>query len=227
MLDRALNHLATIARFGHATRPGTRLGRRPEQALVLYEYEGCPMCRRVREAITDLALPVEIRPCPKGGTRFRLEAVERSGASRFPFLVDPNTDTAMLESTDIVGYLYEQYGTGSPPSWLLSGGFEPSSVFASIVRHARTSGVCASCPPTQMLRLHGAEADPGTRRVRERLCELEISFLWEPGALRLVDDVAECVVSDVEGILVHLQRYALSAEGCASERARRPVAQSM
>lgn len=43
----------------------------PPQLLQLYEYELSPFCRRVREAITDLDLNVEIYPCPWGAKRTR------------------------------------------------------------------------------------------------------------------------------------------------------------
>ncbi|WP_417500993.1 glutathione S-transferase N-terminal domain-containing protein [Marinobacter sp.] len=52
----------------------------PEQPLVLYDMEGCPYCRRVREALTALNLDVQIRPCPKGGRVFWPQA-EATGAS--------------------------------------------------------------------------------------------------------------------------------------------------
>jgi len=205
MLDHALSRLATAARFGHATAPGAALGDRPEQALMLYQYEGCPMCRRVREAITDLALPVEMRPCPKGGDRFRPEAMEASGKAQFPFLVDPNTGVSMLESEEIVHYLYANYGTGTPPSWLFGLRFVASSVFVSAVRDAvvqpRGEGALA---PTQLC-LQGAEADPGARRVRERLCALEIPYRWEPGPLRLIDEHNGAVLDSADAILDSLQ----------------------
>ena len=47
--------------------------RRPAQPLILYAYEGCPSCRRVRLALEALDLPTEVRPCPKGGRRYREE----------------------------------------------------------------------------------------------------------------------------------------------------------
>ena len=39
---------------------------RPQKLLELYEFEGCPFCRKVREAISVLDLDVTIYPCPKG-----------------------------------------------------------------------------------------------------------------------------------------------------------------
>ncbi|KAI7993692.1 hypothetical protein LOK49_LG11G01326 [Camellia lanceoleosa] len=35
---------------------------------------------------------------------------------RFPFLVDPNTGKSMYESSEIVKYLFQQYGKGRSPS---------------------------------------------------------------------------------------------------------------
>lgn len=38
---------------------------RPAQPIVLYEFEGCPFCRKVREAVAILDLDIEFRPCPQ------------------------------------------------------------------------------------------------------------------------------------------------------------------
>ncbi|MGB1558462.1 MAG: glutathione S-transferase N-terminal domain-containing protein [Oceanococcaceae bacterium] len=53
--------------------------RQPAQPLVLYEFEACPYCRLVREILTELDLDADIRPCPKGGKRFREEAMAKAG----------------------------------------------------------------------------------------------------------------------------------------------------
>ena len=63
--------LATVARLRYAERVGM-IGPRPAKPLVLYEFEGCPFCRKVREALTVLDLEALIYPCPKGGTRIKL-----------------------------------------------------------------------------------------------------------------------------------------------------------
>ena len=52
---------------------------RPEQPLVLYEYEGSPFCRKVREAALILDVPVELRPCPGARAGFAAELKERTG----------------------------------------------------------------------------------------------------------------------------------------------------
>lgn len=85
----------------------------PAQLLELYDIESSPYCRMVRETLSELDIDVLIKPCPKGGTRFRKEAIARVGKAQFPLLVDPNTDTVMLESADIIDYLLRTYGGGS------------------------------------------------------------------------------------------------------------------
>ncbi|XAR57570.1 hypothetical protein NMG60_11025757 [Bertholletia excelsa] len=92
----------------------------PPMRLQLFEFEACPFCRRVREAITELDLSVEIYPCPKGSTRHREMVRRLGGREQFPFLLDPNTGISMYESGEIVKYLFEKYGKGrSPTIWLL------------------------------------------------------------------------------------------------------------
>ena len=41
--------------------------KRPEKPLKLYEFEGCPFCRKAREAIAWLDLDPIVYPCPQGG----------------------------------------------------------------------------------------------------------------------------------------------------------------
>ena len=91
----------------------------PKRLLQLYDIEGCPYCRLVREALTELNLDAEIYPCPKNGVRFRPEVARRGGKQQFPFLVDPNSGEAMFESADIVDYLYRSYGGRRAPPRLL------------------------------------------------------------------------------------------------------------
>src|SRR5258705_4226812 len=113
-LDVATSVLATVLRFGQGAFAGP-LGARPEKPLELYEFEGCPFCRKVREALSILDLDAVVYPCPKRGPRFRPEVERRGGKQLFPYLVDPNTATAMYESDDIIRYLFERYSAGKPP----------------------------------------------------------------------------------------------------------------
>ncbi|MEQ3723409.1 glutathione S-transferase N-terminal domain-containing protein [Alcanivorax sp.] len=62
LLSSTLQQGRGIASKGHSNRP--------QEPLELYDMEGCPFCRLVREALTDLDLDVMVFPCPKGGDRY-------------------------------------------------------------------------------------------------------------------------------------------------------------
>lgn len=177
ILDIATSLAATITRLGGGLRVET-LGRRPEKPLELYEFEGCPYCRKVREALTALDLEAMVYPCPKGGSRFREIVRERGGKAQFPYLVDPNTGRAMYESGDIVRYLFTEYGTGNVPLLYSIGPlFDATSALASAWRLGAGVKVEASKPPAQPLELWSFEASPFCRIAREVLCTLEIPHL--------------------------------------------------
>ncbi len=44
---------------------GTAFPKQPEKALKLYEFEGSPFCRRVREVMTLLNLDYEVYSMPQ------------------------------------------------------------------------------------------------------------------------------------------------------------------
>ena len=153
-------------------------GARPGVPIELYDFEGCPFCRRVREALSLLDLEVLVRPCPKGGRRFRDELRRVGGKSQFPYMLDPNTGEAIYESGDIVNYLFARYGEGAPPVLLRGGGLSTLAVAVSgIGRGTAGCYVQASRPPEDLLELFSYEASPYCRLVRETLCELEIPYL--------------------------------------------------
>jgi glutathione S-transferase len=79
----------------------------PDKMLEVYQFEGCPFCSKVRQKMTDLGIDFIARAVDPDN-RSRVEEV--SGQTNVPVLVDPNTDTTMPESDDIVDYLDEHYG---------------------------------------------------------------------------------------------------------------------
>jgi glutathione S-transferase len=176
-LDVATSLAASIARLGGGMQVG-QLGRRPKKRLELYEFEACPYCRKVREALSALDLEVMVYPCPKDGPRFRPEVSRRGGKAQFPFLVDPNTGKEMYESNDIITYLYDQYGDGEVPLGLRLGPLtDASSMFASAFRPAFGARYRASKAPAKPLELYSFEASPFCRIAREQLCALEIPYV--------------------------------------------------
>jgi glutathione S-transferase len=173
----ATSYAASVARLGLGLRVSA-LGKRPEKPLELYEFENCPFCRKVREALCLLDLEAFIYPCPKGGTRFRPQAVKLGGKQQFPYLVDPNTGQAMYESNAIIRYLFETYGDGKVPTALALGPLTTASaVLASWTRGLGGSRARPSHAPDKPLELWSYEVSPYCRLVREKLSQLELPYL--------------------------------------------------
>jgi glutathione S-transferase len=175
MLDVSSSIAATLVRGAQGLRV-RGLGPRPARPVVLYEFESCPFCRKVREALTALDLEADIRPCPKGGERFRPEVVARGGKAQFPYLVDPNTGKEMYESDAIVKYLFAEYGAGPPPAALLGSWAAISGSLASALRLGQGTNAEPSRAPARPLELWSFEASPFSRIVREKLCTLELPY---------------------------------------------------
>ena len=184
----ASSSLATALRtgVGVSARPAAK---KPAKLLQLYEFEGCPYCRLVREALTELDLDAMIYPCPKGGKRFRPRATKLGGKAQFPLLVDPNTGEQMYESMDIIAYLFETYGERPLPlKWRVGPLQKLGSTVTGIARGM--SGVRArpSKRPAKPLQLYSFESSPFARLVRDLLCELEIPYvLRSAGRTRVAD----------------------------------------
>jgi len=188
-LEVATSGFASIARlpFGSKVdeaciaRPA---GAVPKDPIILYEFEACPFCRRVREALSQLDLTVEVRPCPKDAVKHRTEVEAMGGKLTFPFLVDPNTEAGkggMYESEDICRYLYATYGNGAEfPEGIISTtvltGWMPTLLRAGrgMTRYANaTTHAGADLKP---LTLFNYEGNQFARLAREALCELELPY---------------------------------------------------
>ncbi len=162
-----------------------RPGHRPDKPLELFEFEGCPFCRKAREILCVLDLDANVYPCPKGGTRFRPVAKAKGGKEQFPYLIDPNTGMSMYESMEIARYLASTYGDGTLP-WTLALGplATVTSGMASAFRPGRGSRARASRAPDKPLELYSFESSPYSRLAREALCELELPYLLHNVAKR-------------------------------------------
>ena len=174
---------------------------RPQELLHLYDMEGCPHCRLVREALTELDLDAVIYPCPKGGDRFRNRAVELSGCERFPLLVDPGRGEVLQESTRIVAYLWRQYGSGGAPG--LSSRMPIAKARSMLASASRLGGGLYAKParrPERMLELYSFESSPYARGVRERLCELQLPYVVRNCGKSSLGDYLLPVVRDAVGI---------------------------
>jgi glutathione S-transferase len=176
IVDVCTSVASTLLRGGSGSRVGT-LGPRPEKTLEIYEFEACPFCRKVREALSILDLEADVRPCPKNGPRYREVVRQRGGKTQFPYLVDPNAGVEMYESDDIVSYLFDRYGDGRVPLALSAPVLRDlSSTLAGLPRFGRGSRYRKARQPDRDLELYSFEASPFCRLVREELCALEIPY---------------------------------------------------
>ena len=176
-LNFASSMFATLVRTGTGI-SSKSAALKPDISLKLFDIEGCPHCRLVREALTELDLDAEIYPCPKQGERYRVDVIEKGGKAQFPFLIDPNTGAQMYESLSIVKYLFETYGHRTLPlKWQLGPLQTMGSMLASSARPGLGTTKKASRAPEQLLELYSFESSPYARMVRECLCELEIPYI--------------------------------------------------
>jgi len=165
------------------------LAPRPTKPLILYEYDASPFCKRVRETINLLDLTVEYRPCPGArSSSFSDDLFEKTGKRTVPYLMDPNTNTELFESSDQIEYLLRTYG---PPSesfdrkalWPIT--FQQFSVFtsalAALLRDMPASRRQVDARPDnermEPLELWGYECSPFVRPVREKLGALCLPHL--------------------------------------------------
>jgi glutathione S-transferase len=230
-VDFASSTAATLARLGSGAYV-RHLGKRPTKRIELYDREGCPFCRKVREALSILDVDAVIHPCPEGGTRFRANVEERLGKFAIPFLVDPNAGVQMSDSDEIVRHLFESYGDGEVPLALRATRVtDLTSKLASRLRGGRGTHVEASKSPGELLELYGYEASPYCRMVREVLCVLELpyvlhnvardspkrpAFIELAGKMQvplLVDRAHDVKLFESDAIVRHLeQRYGAGSE---------------
>ena len=176
IIDVTTSIASSLLRAGTGFKVG-RLGSRPEKTLELYEFENCPFCRKVREALSILDLDADVRPCPKNGPRYREVVRKRGGKAQFPYLIDPNTGSEMYESDDIVAYLFDRYGDGRVPLPLAVPVLRDlSSILSGLPRVGYGSHYRDARQPDRDLELYSFEASPFSRLVREALCALELPY---------------------------------------------------
>lgn len=197
---KVIQALASSLLEGGRGMQGTAFPQQPEKPLQLYEFEGSPFCRRVREVLTLLNLDYEVYPCPKGGQKYRKIVQEKGGKQQFPFLVDENSGVALYESQDIIHYLFQHYGkSGKTPQKFAHYPQLPVVALAgTLVNGARgiwiNKKIIDRAAPAELLELWGFEASPFTRVVRATLAELELPFIYHNVAKERWQDMGPAVL---------------------------------
>lgn len=172
--------VASIMRLGRGLASSNPRTDRPSRLLQLYEFEACPYCRKVREALSELDLEYVCHPAARGSNN-RQKVVALGGKALFPFLIDPNTGRQMYESEDILTYLADTYGTGrsasnrtlAPLNTLGSTLVSALRPMGRAVRDAHQNRI----QPARLLELYNFEASPYCRKVRERLNVLNLDVI--------------------------------------------------
>ncbi|GAC12797.1 glutathione S-transferase N-terminal domain-containing protein [Aliiglaciecola lipolytica] len=82
------------------------------QSMALYQFFACPFCIKTRRALHRLNLPMQTRNAKKG-SEYRTELAQQGGKSKVPCLriSEDNKDVWMYESSDIIKYLEQRFGT--------------------------------------------------------------------------------------------------------------------
>ena len=119
----------TLLRMRGLTGYRAKPSRVPEKPMELYSFEFSPYSKTVRAEMCELELPYILRntgkghwkdmgtavvrdklwKAPKGTTRSRRWLEQHTGQVQVPYLIDPNTGTAMYESAQIRMYLRATY----------------------------------------------------------------------------------------------------------------------
>eukprot|EP01084_Bolivina_argentea_P002849 5291_1 len=199
-LDLLTLWLTGIVRLGCGVymAPGVENCQRPTKLLKLYEYEGCPFCRKVRETLSVLDLDCIIIPCPRENmnsygfikeSRYRNEVKQLGGKVQFPFLIDPNhlnnenEPLKMYESDKIIKYLWCKYGDKAKPTLI----YKLCRIQLSMIPLFLVTGLrvfpehglmrIPSKNPEKPLELWSFEASPFCKKVREILSSLEIKYI--------------------------------------------------
>jgi len=159
---------------------------RPAQDLILYGYDASPYCKIVRETLNLLDLTYEYRPCPGARAgQFSQDLKQRTGRQTVPFLIDPNTNTEMFESGDIIEYLVATYGPS--PDLYDRKALWPITFTQFAVSTATTAAILLDMPGArrqanarpdneqmQSIEVWAYECSPFCRPVFEKLCALNL-----------------------------------------------------
>lgn len=177
MFDLTTSVVASSLRSWRGT-SGSKKTKVPSQPLQLFDQEGNPACRLVREAMTELNLDTMIYPVPEKGNRHRARLEELADHDTVPFLYDPNTGHKCTGVNAIVTYLFKEYRNTKAPAALMETALTlATSSLASFARLNAGQTARPSKNPKQYLTLYSFESSPYSRLVREKLCELEIPYL--------------------------------------------------
>lgn len=149
----------------------------PATALTLFDAEGDPECRLVREALSELDVDLRVVPVPAGGSRHRAALIALGGeGARVPLLHDRAAGMVVSGKEGILQHLFATYRPKKPTIPLRYRAGSTSSKLATRIRAGRGLTATPANHAEQDLELYSFESSPFSRLVRERLTELELAY---------------------------------------------------
>lgn len=188
--------------------------------LTLFDIEGDPHCRLVREALTELHLDCNILPCPQGGNRFKkkLQAASSDVAAP-PILQDKTAKMVLTGLDDCIGHLFSKYGGAEIPVTFSNRAMllrRAGSHVATMIRRDRGLRMRPSKAAKKPMELWSFEASPFSRRVRERLCEMQIPYLLHNLGKEQIGDLGMHRLR-IQNLQNRLKKYAPTPGGKRAE----------
>lgn len=150
--------------------PGSNTFPKPKKPLILYETEGNSDCRKVREVLSALDIPVIVKPCPSGRYGWSDDQARITNGERtLPFLIDPGSmyQFNLRGSKEITPYLFENYGPGAdniPKNLAGSGG---KGGGGKLAKNARVDFI--KIKPVTLYMFEGCKACDPVRKTLEGL----------------------------------------------------------
>lgn len=80
--------------------------------LTLYSSSECPFCQRILQIAENLKIELNVKDITEDET-IKSELFEKEGKDQVPYLVDDEKEVALLESSDIIDYIRENYANTS------------------------------------------------------------------------------------------------------------------
>tara|TARA_Y100000310_G_scaffold318437_1_gene372494 strand:- start:1255 stop:1494 length:240 start_codon:yes stop_codon:yes gene_type:complete len=77
--------------------------------IILWQFESCPFCAKVRDKLSELSVDFVSVTAPKSNVEKREFLKKMGGQDMTPFIIDTEKNVAMYESDDIIKHLEDNY----------------------------------------------------------------------------------------------------------------------
>ncbi|MFH1500759.1 MAG: glutathione S-transferase N-terminal domain-containing protein [archaeon] len=78
--------------------------------IILWQFDGCPFCKKVMEKLTELSIDFVSITAPVTNESKREFLKKIGGKDQTPFIIDTDELVMMYESDEIIEFLEKNYG---------------------------------------------------------------------------------------------------------------------